>query len=302
MSENIDNLNSNKHAYLIMCHNNFSVLETSLRLLDDTRNDIYIHIDKKVKKYDKDKLLSICRYSRIYFTKKRYKVKWGTYSQVFVEMYLFKYAFFIKQEKYRYYHLISGTDLPLKNQEDMHSFFDNRYDIFLNCDDDVFAKKHYGRISNYHFNNKILNKIIWQFQKVLHIDRIKKYNMKFYLGANWCSLPNYAVEYLLKKEKFIKKICHFSVCSDECYKQFIIFNSPLANRIFCNKDGHPDNLREVDWTRTNDAGHPHIYDTTDIKLLVNSEKFFARKFDENVCPQIISFIYDYIINNSAKNN
>lgn len=38
-----------KHAYLIMSHNDFYILEKLLRLLDDRRNDIYVHIDKKVK-------------------------------------------------------------------------------------------------------------------------------------------------------------------------------------------------------------------------------------------------------------
>lgn len=37
-----------KHAYLIIAHNNWSVLERLLVLLDDNRNDIYLHIDKKV--------------------------------------------------------------------------------------------------------------------------------------------------------------------------------------------------------------------------------------------------------------
>lgn len=38
---------SERHAYLIMAHNNFYILEKLLILLDDPRNDIYIHIDKK---------------------------------------------------------------------------------------------------------------------------------------------------------------------------------------------------------------------------------------------------------------
>lgn len=41
-----------KHAYLIMAHNNFYILEKLLRLLDDSRNDIYVHIDKKVSEFD----------------------------------------------------------------------------------------------------------------------------------------------------------------------------------------------------------------------------------------------------------
>lgn len=37
-----------KHAYLIMAHNNWKILEKLLILLDDKRNDIYLHIDLKL--------------------------------------------------------------------------------------------------------------------------------------------------------------------------------------------------------------------------------------------------------------
>lgn len=38
-----------KHAYLIIAHSNLKQLQQLLLLLDDPRNDIYIHIDKKSK-------------------------------------------------------------------------------------------------------------------------------------------------------------------------------------------------------------------------------------------------------------
>lgn len=38
---------NNKHAYLIMAHQNFEQLAILLELLDDIRNDIFIHVDKK---------------------------------------------------------------------------------------------------------------------------------------------------------------------------------------------------------------------------------------------------------------
>ena len=41
-----------KHAYLIMAHNNFDLLQKELYLLDDERNDIFIHIDKNAKNVD----------------------------------------------------------------------------------------------------------------------------------------------------------------------------------------------------------------------------------------------------------
>ena len=37
----------NKHAYLIIAHDNFYTLEKLIKSIDDSRNDIYIHIDKK---------------------------------------------------------------------------------------------------------------------------------------------------------------------------------------------------------------------------------------------------------------
>ena len=43
-----------KHAYLIIAHNNFYILEKLIKLIDDKRNDIYIHIDKKIRNFDFD--------------------------------------------------------------------------------------------------------------------------------------------------------------------------------------------------------------------------------------------------------
>ena len=41
-----------KQAILIMAHFEFSILEKLLKLLDDSKFDIYVHIDSKVKKID----------------------------------------------------------------------------------------------------------------------------------------------------------------------------------------------------------------------------------------------------------
>lgn len=36
-----------KHAYCIMAHNNWAQLQMLIDCLDDKRNDIFLHIDKK---------------------------------------------------------------------------------------------------------------------------------------------------------------------------------------------------------------------------------------------------------------
>ena len=54
-----------KHAYLIIAHNNFYILKKLIALIDDERNDIYIHVDKKTKNFKKDDFINICKKSQI---------------------------------------------------------------------------------------------------------------------------------------------------------------------------------------------------------------------------------------------
>ena len=103
-----------KHAYLILAHNNFYNLEKLLKLLDDKRNDIYIHIDKKVKNFPFNYFKQLCLTAKIYYTR-RINVRWGHQSLVLAELTLFNAAY--KKGPYHYYHLISGADLPLKTQQ-----------------------------------------------------------------------------------------------------------------------------------------------------------------------------------------
>ena len=42
-----------KHAFLIIAHNEYPVLEVLLSMLDDERNDIYLHIDNRALKEQK---------------------------------------------------------------------------------------------------------------------------------------------------------------------------------------------------------------------------------------------------------
>lgn len=275
-----------KHAYLIITHGNFKILEKLLTLLDDSRNDIYIHLDKKVLNFDFDYYKKICTCSTVTFTKKRIDVKWGKSSQVKAELILYNLA---SKKKYNYYHLISGVDLPLKTQDEIHEFFlDKKFEYLYYLSNPTVWD--YQRISRYHFPknwNKYLLMVINKIQDYFKVDRISEYNMSYTRGYNWCSLTDDAVRYLLKNEKFINRICKFSSCADEVYKQYLLINSEFKDRIVC------DDLREIDWERrVNDS--PHIYTIDDYYQLINSNKFFARKFDEKVDYQIVEQIFNYV--------
>ena len=47
----------NRHAYLIIAHNNWKQLKFLIKLLYDDRNDYYLHIDLKAKDFDRDSFL-----------------------------------------------------------------------------------------------------------------------------------------------------------------------------------------------------------------------------------------------------
>ena len=113
----------NKHAYLVIAHNEFEILKLLIGVLDDIRNDIFIHFDAKCSKLP----LLKCFKSNMYIIHNRINVCWGDYSQVDAELLLFDYAHTMQKEKnvsYQYYHLISGVDIPLKSQDYIHNFFD----------------------------------------------------------------------------------------------------------------------------------------------------------------------------------
>ena len=74
-----------KHAYCILAHNNFTQLSNLLQLLDDDRNDIYLHIDKKTTwGYE-----YVCNYSSICYVDS-IDVAWGDISLADAEYNLFK--------------------------------------------------------------------------------------------------------------------------------------------------------------------------------------------------------------------
>lgn len=71
-----------KHAFLIIAHNEYPILEVLLSMLDDERNDIYLHIDKRaVGLYQKIKGFKIKK-AGFYLIEKNMKVYWGDISLV----------------------------------------------------------------------------------------------------------------------------------------------------------------------------------------------------------------------------
>ena len=97
-----------KHAYLIMAYNNMEVVKVNLKLIDDRRNDIYIHLDSKCNCMEKlEELIKNVKNSKVYLIK-RNDNRWGDYSLVETEIALLRES--TQNYEYQYYHLISESD------------------------------------------------------------------------------------------------------------------------------------------------------------------------------------------------
>lgn len=296
-----------RHAYLFLLHDVNPIFERCIRLIDHPRNDIYIHMDKKCKDFKMEYYKDFIRYSNIYMTDKRYNCAWGGYSLVAAEMELIKCAYC--KGEYAYFHLMSGSDMPLVAQSTIHDFFErNNNVICLESADVGRDPKRYKRVDVYKFfseyvhrRNKVLNLFFLYMEKastfiqryIMRIDLVKKKNIILKFGSQWWSLPSNAVKVLIEKENRIKECFRFSIIPDESFVQTILAESGLG-------DNFPSNKRFIRWTgRTN---HPDTLTMEDYDGLRNSGCFFARKFDENVDMEIVNKLYKELETDGYINN
>ena len=287
-----------KHAYLIMAHSNVNQLKKLLHCLDYEDNDIFIHFDAKFNDLNIDDIGYICKKSNVIFTN-RISVYWGGYSQIQARFILLETA--RANDKYDFYHFISGQDLPLYSQAYIHDFFDKHKDEeFISIG--PYAEWYLKRVKYFCFRDnkwsrkfigKCINKLLTFLQKCFAIDRIRHTNIKFYIGEAWFSVTEQFVDYVLSKKNFCEKYFDHGVCTDELmfatlymlnstsFKRYI---SHYTHEVFDNQ--RLDIVRAIDWHR----GQPYTYRLGDYQMLKESNCLFARKFDEKIDNAIIDKI------------
>lgn len=271
-----------------MIHEDSEILHKSLQLIDDKRNDVFIHIDAKSNSDFKETLQQYLKESRLYFVENPVKVYWGHYSLILAEYSLFEQA--LSTGYYRYFHLLSGNDMPIKSQEYIHSFFDeNDGKEFIGFSDKYFL----GNIecihlfpTEYRGGNGIARSCFVKVQKLLHFSVAGFKHPVFKRGAEWVSVTNDFVQYLLKQKEYYKRF-KYSYCLDECYKQTVAYNSPFKERLYSIDDEFKGCMRLIDWNR----GTPYTFQLADFDEIINSDRLFCRKIND---AKLAQKIYDYI--------
>lgn len=274
-------------AIIICAHKNKNQVQRLINRLKHKEIDIYIHIDKKfnVDKFDNAKTL-----------KTRYDVKWGDDTLVnctidFLEE--------VQNKKYSHYIFISGQDYPIVSPDTIVNFFKKH----KNTDFLEYAKigtqpKEWNilnRYNYYRFDNRLLNFIsrkLWSKREIFK-------NQPHYGGSVWWMLTDNSIRYITsqyRKLNLHKKIKH-TVCIDEVIIQTILCNSKYKENIV------NDNYRYIDWSdhkQGKNDGNPNILTKKDYKKIINSGKFFARKFEETIDSEILDMLDKYIDQNNQE--
>lgn len=278
-----------KHAFLIIAHNEFPVLKALLSMLDDERNDIYLHIDRQAVELYRQVSELVFRKANFHLIPQPMKVYWGDISQVEVEFLLFETA--LANGPYVYYHLLSGTDLPIKTQDYIHEFFHhNKGKEFVGFWLDkrhqrdlerkvfryyLFTKRMKDKGNLPHAIAAFLRNLTLAIQKIVHYRREETFEFK--KGPNWVSITQQFCEYLIQHKKVILKRMRHTLCPDEIFIQTILWNSPFREYAYSMDTPETGNMRKIDWKR----GSPYTWKNEDFDELRHSEKLFARKFSSS---------------------
>ncbi len=284
--------NSSRHAYLIMAHKDDLTLHTLLRLLDDPRNDIYIHMDAKATSWNENYACKQLLTSTLRAIPRKNCV-WGSYSQIEIELDLIQAA--TKSSNYAYYHLLSGEDLPIKTQDVIHNFFDKhngtefvRY-ASVPCDCmsrlvghfvwNRFAKKRNAKLL-LHLDN-LCSRIVRMMSEPQALPKLMK-------GDNWFSITDEFARYVISKRSWIQSTFCNSFCCDEVFLQTLLWNSSFKDKAYCQpgEDNVGAIARLIDWKR----GQPYCFRIDDLHELESSKFMFARKFDCEKDSEIISAV------------
>lgn len=266
----------NKHAYLIIVHEQPVMLQRLIGELDDERNDIYVHIDKKAP-FDGSDFHT--EKSSLIVLERRIDGRWGDYSLVEIEFALLRAA--TEQNHYEYYHLLSGVDIVVKSQTRIHQECEQLrgtefIGIAQNVTDDQIrwrSQHHFLFPKHFKTNNRLIkiSRNVWEIFQ--HIIGYKRYPNEVKKGSQWWSITDDFARYALSLEREFKHYFKGTFCPDEMVFQTICWNSPYRKNLYSETDEFYGCRRWINWI--NGALIP--LDENMIAEARKSTAWFARK-------------------------
>ncbi len=263
-----------KHAFLIIAHNEFEILQELIYALDDCDNDIYVHIDKKVKNLPQLK----AEISKLQILQDRIDVRWGHPSLVRCELTLLEKAL-QSENRYDFLHIISGLHFPLYDKESFKEFFKPFIGFSIVQPIPYSEEEIKKRLGNYHYflkyymsGPKIIRNVdraLWKLSLYVQKQIRMRRDYSYFHGksSNWVCISHEAARIIVQDKNLIMRRFHRTYCADEYFVMSVLgeHNLPTAQ---------VPNLLYQEFKQ----GNPRIFKEEDYSLLKESKCIYARKF------------------------
>ncbi|WP_352338420.1 beta-1,6-N-acetylglucosaminyltransferase [Psychrobacter sp. 16-MNA-CIBAN-0192] len=279
-------------VYAITCHKITNPLIHTVNYLSSfDENTILIHVDKKS---ELEKFL-VLKKSNVYLIPNRVEVAWGSKSQIESTLELMDFSLGFQ---YDFFFLLSGDDIPLKNNSELQHLLNKFSDYnFIDFDPKATYQDIEERIKYvypdvfFQRDNKPLSKVKRRLFRLTRDIFYKSENFKenrdilppLYKGSNWIGLKSDTIKYILdykNNNHWFLELFQTSFCGDEVFFHTIVKNNPKL-KIFNHIDYPVPSLRYIDWE--SGPEYPKVLGEEDKANMEDSCCLFARKIksDEN---------------------
>jgi len=193
-------------------------------------------------------------------------------------------------EHFFYVNLMSGMDFPIRPTAEFYNFLKATYEtepkeFFEILDLSVWPGAHrYERfhlidwtIRGRYFIERIINKFV--AKRVFYGGKFKPYGRAAWFTAS-DHFIDYALKYLEEHPDYIRFL-KTTWSPDEFIFNTLVMNSPFKDRI-------EHYLRYIDWSEGKVT--PKVFQSADLRVLLDSGCFLARKFDQAIDQNILMLL------------
>lgn len=278
---------------LITAYKDESMLLRLIRHFSGPSFRVFVHIDKKSRELSLDRLKALKQPNLEVISK--FKITWGSINHVKAVLELIRIS--LRYSDIEYYHLISGSDMPLHSpswfvsrfEKDRKSYFSNGTLPVLNREHTRVWRTKFWLPSVFDPRSiivKMITKALFWLQVKLNVERkalgeIAMKDVRF--GMIWSSFSRGGggqfLEFAATHPRFMRAL-NFTMVPEEAF-----FVTALMGTSYQPDDNSTD-LRYYEWTRE----MPAVLDETDFNKVVDSRYIFARKMDSVKSAKLIDLI------------
>lgn len=275
-------------AHAILVHRSPEQVKRLVQRIGHKDVDIWIHVDKKS---DGSLFRKSIGDANVFFVKRNVDVAWAGFSMVEAMLSCIREILANQPGKYDYINFLSGQDYPIKDQQKFLEFLaDKKGWEFVGIRQLESEGPDWERFTGYYFNelSPLAKRVTEKLARTFLSPRRFPYPYSVMRGTQWITVSAAAAAYIIDFVDKNRGFCNYFRrvhAPDEFFFQTILYNSPFRYLLM------DHTFHYTDWSEGKE--HPRMLTLEDAGKLVDSENFFARKFDMVKDPGILDFLDKY---------